>query len=199
MNRRSVSILLFVLLALSGCASFLKQVTPGEQVVIGENEALIFGKIIFIENDEVKVPYGLLQVPMGEIVQIESGADRRFRVQRRDGGFYLIVPVGSYNISFIEFPCDYSIEPQLTQIEVPSGGIALYLGTINIDVNIGKFPLWGGRIKKINRINVRDDFETAKKAILSCNPDLKIEKKLMTIMPDTSPTMKNLYCPVIPW
>src|SRR3972149_6495860 len=57
MLRKLIIILLLCFLGLSGCASLVCQVGTGRTVAPSEGEALIFGKIVFIENNEEEKPF----------------------------------------------------------------------------------------------------------------------------------------------
>lgn len=178
MQRKFIIILLLCFLALSGCASRLSQVGPGKTITLSESEALIFGKIKFIENNEEKIPYSAwTSKPFPTIFQIESEKYFVGPAVERDGSFYWIVPKGTYIISKIEYA--YSVLPKVA-FQVSYKVDAVYLGTLIIDVET-KQIIAARHVKKINNITIVNEFDKAKKTLLIRNPDFsgRIEKNLM--------------------
>lgn len=174
---------------LTGCASRLsvKTVDPTETVEHLEKEALIFGKIIFRENGEEMVPYGIFRKPALTLLHIESGKQKVMTLQR-DGAFYWMVPRGTYNIPDIGYDrCDYLIYPRVTFSIPPEGG-AFYLGTLTIDMGIERF-LFIRLSQEINSIEVIDEFDVAKR-VLTTPP--AIEKSLM--IPGKFYSVERAHC-----
>lgn len=180
MQRKFIVTLLIWILALSGCAT-IRVADPEKTVALSENEAVVFGKIIFIENNEEKIPYGFWgRKPWMRFFRIESEEFLRWGFEpayEKDGSFYWIVPRGTYVIPDIRF--GYVILPQIA-FQVPLGADAFYLGTLKIDVET-KQIIAAHFVKKINSITISDEFDKAKETFMGRNPDFsgKIEKSLL--------------------
>jgi hypothetical protein len=191
--KTKLSIIFFIwLLALSGCAARLTEVGPGKAVVLSEREALIFGKIIFKENNEENVPYSLWsRRPFPVVFQVESEKYLVGPEVENDGSFYWIVPRGTYILSSIKYN-NYSLPPQVA-FRVPFEASAIYLGTLVIDVEIKKLIAFRSA-KKINSITIIDEFEKTKETLRNRNQyfTAKIEKNLM-IHDERIPIERNLY------
>ncbi len=177
--KTKLSIILLVwLLPLSGCTTRLTEVLPGKAVALSESEAFTFGKIIFIENNEEKVPYSLWGRRPFPVV-FEAKSERYFvgPEVEKDGSFYWMVPRGTYILSSIKY--HYSVPPQVA-FQVPFEASAIYLGTLVIDVEIKKLIAFSSA-KKIKKITIIDEFEKAKETLRNRNPDFmtKIGKNLM--------------------
>src|SRR3990172_1412150 len=178
MLRKLIIILLLCFLGLSGCASLVRQVGTGRTIDLSEGEALIFGKIVFIENNEEKTPFSRwTRKPTPVFFQIESEKYIKGREVERDGSFYWVVPVGTYIIPEIEYA--YAVIPQVA-FEIPVGANAVYLGTLTIDVETGSLGL-SRRVKKIKNITVENEFDNARETLLIRNPGFTsgIEEGLM--------------------
>lgn len=180
MQRIFIIPLLIWFLSLYGCAT-IRVADPGKTIALSENEAVIFGKIIFIENNEEKIPYGFWgRKPLMRLFRIESEEFLRWGFEpayEKDGSFYWIVPRGTYVIPDIRF--GYVILPQIA-FQVPLGADVFYLGTLKIDTET-KQILGIHQVNKLNSITVTDEFDEAKKGFMTRNPDFKgkIEKSLM--------------------
>jgi hypothetical protein len=175
-----IIVLLSWVLALAGCAGLIRQIDQGDRIVLSKDEALVFGKIIFIENNEEKIPYRFWRKPQPNLFQIESGKGLFWKTQAdydKDGAFYWIVPRGSYVIT--EFQFSYSFQPQVA-FWVPTEGDAFYLGALRINATTRKM-LAAIALKQVTGTIVADEFEEAKETFLARNPglSLKIEKSLM--------------------
>ena len=190
--KTKLSILLLIgLLGLGCCAARFTEVFPGKAVALSESEALVFGKIIFTENNEEKVPYGLYsQRPFPVAFQIESEKNFVGPEVEKDGSFYWIVPRGTYVVSSIKY--NFSIPPQVA-FQVPSEAGAIYLGTLVIDVEVRNLIAFRS-VKKLNSITIMDEFEKAKETLKKRNPDFKtkIEKNLM-LHDERIPIERSLY------
>ncbi len=183
--------LLIGLLGLGCCAARFTEILPGKAVSLSESEALVFGKIIFTENNKEKVPYGLYtQRPFPVAFQIESGKNFVGPEVEKDGSFYWIVPRGTYVVSSIKY--NFSIPPQVA-FQVPSQGGAIYLGTLVIDVEVKNLIAFRS-VKKLNSITIMDEFEKAKETLKNRNPDfnIKVGKSLM-IHDERIPTERSSY------
>ena len=194
MERKMIITLLIWILALSGCAT-IRSVGSGETVALAENEAIVFGKVIFIENNEEKIPYSGWEraKPRMSFFRIESEKYIEWGfnpIYGKDGSFYWIMPRGTYIIPDIRF--GYVILPQVA-FQVPSGADAFYLGTLKIDAET-KQIIARHYIKKLNSITVVDEFDKANEAFISRNPDFKgrIKKNLMIHDPSI-PIDRSLY------
>ena len=96
MRGKWIITLLIGVLLLSGCGT-IKSVSPGTTVALTEKEAIVFGKVIFIENNQEKIPYSAWTTgkPRMSFLHIESGKyiDWGFDpIYEKDGSFYWIMP-----------------------------------------------------------------------------------------------------------
>jgi hypothetical protein len=178
MRKKLIAILVLCFLALSGCVSRLGRVGPGEAIALPESEALIFGKIIFIENNEEKAPYGAwTRKPFPTVFQVESEKYYVGPEVERDGSFYWKVPRGTYVVSKVEYA--YAVLPQVA-FQTPPEADAVYLGTLIIDVETRQMVAFR-YAEKINAISVVNEFDKAREALLSRNPGFsgRMEERLM--------------------
>jgi hypothetical protein len=181
MKRKWIITLLIGILVVFGCAT-IRSVGPGKKVALAENEAIVFGKVIFIENNQEKIPYSMWTRPKPRMsffrIESEKNIDWGFDpIYEKDGSFYWIMPTGTYIIPDIRF--DYVILPQVA-FQVPAGADAFYLGVLKIDAET-KQIIARHYIKKLNNITVLDEFDRAKETFLIRHPNFngRIEKNLM--------------------
>lgn len=190
--KMKVSIILLIwILPLFGCTTRLTEVFPDEAVPSSESEALVFGKIIFVENNKEEIPYGLWsQRPFPVFFQVESEKNFVGPEVEKDGSFYWIAPRGTYIVTSIKYK--YSFPPQVA-FRVPLEAGAIYLGTLVIDVETKNLIAFRS-VKKANSITIVDEFEKAKETVRKRNPhfEAKIEKSLM-IHDDRIPVERSLY------
>jgi hypothetical protein len=113
--------IVFIALALSGCASLpeTRQARPALQdgpVVLQPGEILVFGRLLFTENGQSKVPYGLgkplwqLETPAPASGSAPSTAKRTilpFLRTDAEGFFAYAIPAGQYIIAHVE-PLGYT-------------------------------------------------------------------------------------------
>ncbi len=170
-----------------------KKVYPGKSVPLSEGEAIIFGKIVFIENNKEKIPYNSWRLPIVSIFNADHGKDVGQWSVDKDGSFYWIVPRGVHIISEIRY--DYTIRPQIA-FQVPSSVDAFYLGTLKLDITMKRIVA-RHYLKSVNSITITDEFDKAKETLLSRNPEFtsKIGKSLMI---HTNPSLPNeTYTPKV--
>jgi hypothetical protein len=178
MQGKSVILLALCFLALSACAPRFSQVGPGKPIELSESEALVFGKIMFIENGEEKVPYGAwTRKPFPTVFGVESEKYYVAPEVEKDGSFYWKVPRGTYIISKVEYA--YTVLPQVA-FQAPPDAEAVYLGTLIIDVETKRI-IAARHAEKINAISVVNEFDKAREALLSRNPGFpgRMEERLM--------------------
>jgi hypothetical protein len=187
MRKKIIIVLLLYLISLSGCATAVKSIGHGEKIALSENEAFVFGKIVFVENGTETLPYSSRRNPFLSIFQVESEKRVRSLFPEKDGAFYWIVPRGTYLVNTITYrdawfgtQGSYILQPQVV-FQTPSGADAFYMGTLIIDAEVGKHLLGEVYLKKVNSIRVVDEFDKAKEAVISANPELakRMVKNLM--------------------
>lgn len=188
--QKSIIFLLLLFLLPSGCAPQLniKKVDPGKPLSLSENEAVVFGKVRFIEKGETN-PWGVPVVLT--LFHVESEKYNTYVLVEKDGSFFWIVPRGTYIISEIK-GYEFTILPQIA-FQAPLEADAYYLGTLIIDLETRKI-LAVRYIKKLNDIRVEDEFDKARDALMNRNPDFtgKVGKNQMIY--DTSiPIDTSLY------
>ncbi len=178
-------------MALSCSGARLTEVFPGKAVSLSGSEALIFGKIIVVENNEEETPYGLWsQRPFPVFFQAESKETLVGPEVEKDGSFYCTAPRGTYIVSSIKYK--FSFSPQVA-FRVPLEAGAVYLGSLVIDIETKNLVV-SRSVKKTNSITIVDEFEKAKETLRKRNPhlDAKIEKSLM-IHDERIPLVRSLY------
>lgn len=63
-------------MTLPGCATWIKTVGEGEKIALSENEAFMFGKLVFVENGSETRRYSFWRKPFSSIFQVESEKKR---------------------------------------------------------------------------------------------------------------------------
>lgn len=181
-----------IVIVLTACAEIpSRQIPPGPEATLANDEVLIFGKIRFIQNGKPITSYTLAK-PLWELWPISKKKNGRAFSTEEDGSFYYVIPVGTYNLNFI-YRIGYrpSIDPSV-RFNVASGGQAVYLGTLSIDIELTSWlgGFGGNSIYEINIVEVVDEFEAAKQQLLVRYPDMgghRISESLMFHVPGTSP------------
>lgn len=168
---------MLAVLALSGCAGLpeveypgARAIEPGETASLRQDEVLVFGRILFIENGANKHPYALgkpiwylVSRPSMPVVKEFSGKRRviPFLSTRKDGVFAYLIPAGRYEMSFVA-PFYYVpfIRPAL-EFSAEQPGMAYYLGDLELDIEATSLlgGLWGNYITRLNHQEVVDRFD----------------------------------------
>jgi hypothetical protein len=183
MSKQLLIAFLAVLITVSGCATGAQK-KPPKPLTLPEDVAVVFGKVVIIENGESKVPYSAWSgapVPFFYRVESEKAVRPKWKgwggIVKKDGSFYIRIPRGTYVIYRLEHR--YVVIPRVA-FQAPYGADAYYVGTLLIDLDIKK-GFWGPRVKKINGIEVLDEFEAARDGLLVEYPGLQgeIKKSLM--------------------
>jgi hypothetical protein len=173
-------------LLVAGCAD-LKSLAPGKPCHPGLAEALVFGKIVIVENGRTIVPYNLWTtrtVPILYRAQTRKQVAAVPQVQP-DGSFYWLLPRGTYVIEEIQF--GYSLTPHIA-FQVPATGQAFYLGNLTIAAETS----WFLRKNCANsQVSVRDEFDQARGELPTRIPNVPAapEKKLMIYSPAIPPSV----------
>jgi hypothetical protein len=208
---------LLVTVLLAGCGTTptmyeAKSIDEPQPLLLGDNEVLITGKIIFIENGKSKAPYGLgrpnwmlLHNPddLGPHLTEQMKLGGReiwgdlyipFLSTEKDGSFYYIVPAGEYLMKDV-VPFYYTpyIFPAVSFNATQPGKI-YYIGTLSIDIDTTTVlgGLWGNYINTLNFLEVKDEFDSARQTILEKFPGVDkkiINKALMKRLPGNFPTL----------
>ncbi len=187
MTKKLLTALLTLMLALSGCAGFdVKYLDRGEPLKAPDEAALVYGKIIIVENGKPTAPYSM-RFPLLTLFHVESGKKSGRLAVESDGSFYWVVPRGTYIITAITYHDawhgsigSYVFQPQAV-FQTPFGADAFYPGTLIIDVDVGRRLLGEYYLEKVTGVRVEDEFDAAKGSILNRNPELlaRMEKNLM--------------------
>ena len=209
-NRRSpycLFSLLLVMLVIVGCASVPKyQATapePLHPIVLEKDEVLIFGKILFIDNGKLAVPYSWPRSPWWVLERNRPDVGTNLKLHKRlgdllipglstheDGSFYYKIPVGHYVVMSVALSVntEYATRP-MVQFDAQNGKRAVYVGTLQIDINTARF-VSDVRIDSINVVDVTDDFEGASAQLLERYTKLdpeRIVKRLLHAIPMQPP------------
>lgn len=207
--------LVFVALVVSGCASLpetrlARPALPDEPVVLQQDEILVFGRLVFTENGQSRVPYGLgkplwqLETPKPESGSAPSTAKRTilpFLSTDAEGYFAYVIPAGQYEIAHAG-PRGYTplLRPGL-EFDAREPGRAYYLGDIEVDFDAWSWlgGLWGNYISRITRVEVVDRFDATRGVLtqrLARDPE-RIGKALLTAPPGQSPQLFEPFVPPI--
>jgi hypothetical protein len=183
--RISIAAVLLVAL-LAGCQTrpvrFAHLQAPSDDLSIAPGDVLIFGRLKFVVNGEVMDDCLLAACPLwilernpvfdlagfrlyrrGEfsVQQPISGTEELFPnlTTEDDGSFYYVVPAGRYGVRRLGIGWySPSIYPAL-EFDVSAGGIAHYLGTVVVDVDVTRYlgGLHGVVVRRLNRLEVTDE------------------------------------------
>jgi hypothetical protein len=170
-------VMLLASLLLTGCASvpetqFARRVDAGTVPVLGPDEVLIYGRILFIENGKSKAPYGLgkpvwsviTTQPQGAVPSPETDGQppRRknipFLSTRKDGVFAYVIPAGHYEMGgLVPFYYTPFIDPAM-EFDASEAGQAYCLGDLEVDYDASSWlgGLWGNYITHLNHFEVVD-------------------------------------------
>ena len=133
---KSKVIIIFTLtvFTLSACVTktSMKGLGPGESFDSSRGQALVFGKIVIIENGK-EWPY-IYERPVASLFQLESKKYFVGPEVSEDGSFVWIIPKGTYIVSEIYSSAhDTYFSPQIS-FHVPPEGQIFYVGTLKIDI-----------------------------------------------------------------
>ncbi|MGD8582997.1 MAG: hypothetical protein PVF06_10170 [Gammaproteobacteria bacterium] len=186
---------------LNGCGTTTiydaKSIDESKQLVLGDDEVLITGKIIFIENGQSKAPYSL-----GRPSWILGGREELSNLHipllstEKDGSFYYVVPAGKYLMkSVVPFYYTPYIYPAI-YFDAPEPKSIYYLGVLIIDIDTTKMlgGLWGNYINSLNFVEVKDEFYTARQILMEKFPEFEYEnihKEIMERIPGNFPTLQK--------
>ena len=207
--------LVFIALVVSGCASLpetrhARPTPPDEPVVLKQGEVLVFGRLLFTENGQSKVPYGLGK-PLWQLESPKPVSESAPPTTKRtilpflstdaEGFFAYVIPAGQYEIAHLE-PLGYTplLRPGL-EFDAREPGRAYYLGDIEVDFDAWSWlgGLWGNYISRITRVEVVDRFDTTRDALtqrLARDPE-HIGKALLTTPPGQSPQLFEPFVPPV--
>lgn len=89
-------------LALIGCAATMHEAEPGKPLALGEDTALVFGRIAVAENSRPVALGGIFELPAeANIIHLDGVAEDISVSLEDDGGFYLVVPRGTYLVTAV--------------------------------------------------------------------------------------------------
>lgn len=206
-------LVLFILLILSGCASMpetigAQRVEPGETLTLKQDEILIFGRILFIENGKSKMPYGLAK-PHWQLMSPKGNAgtgqsDRRrilpFLSTRMDGVFVYVIPAGRYEMTHVQLFGYLPLVDPAIEFDASEPGQAYYLGDLEVDFDASLWVggLWGKYITSINSLEIKDRFDETRGLAAGAISDFNsIRKALLTPIHGRTPQMKEQFIPPI--
>jgi hypothetical protein len=183
-----------VLVLLVGCAAMPEQriarpLEAGAAAAPAAGEAVVYGRILFVENGKPKYPYGLGK-PIWFVDGLRGPSWPQLTTDA-SGLFAYGVPAGSYEISraapfyYTPFIClPY-------RFDAPLAGKAYYIGALRVEfestVMLG--GLWGNYIDSVDYAEVLDEFDNMSAALASRAPRLPVVKALMTRVPGRRPQL----------
>lgn len=157
--RSFIVISVTLLFTLSGCASIVKQAPPGVVLPSTGDEVLVFGRIMWIQNGEIRESYS--DIPLS-ILRAEDMKNGSIAVEK-DGTFYALLPKGTYVIHEINWFDAWSglhwIVPKVAFNTVGDRHI-YYLGTLVVDLKATRDIRGGLRVKGFT-IHIEDDEDNA--------------------------------------
>ncbi len=212
--KSSIALLMVALTVLSGCASLpetlpARRIEPDAHTALAQDEIIIVGRILFIENGRDKAPYGWGK-PVWQLMSLESkrGADgqavrgRNIPLLRtgKDGYFAYAIPAGHYQMSHVE-PIYYQpfIDPAL-EFDANDPGRVYYLGDLEVDIDTTSWlgGLWGNYITHLNYLEVVDRFEAARGRFAGLVTGSEpMRKALLTRIEGRMPQSKEQFVPPI--
>lgn len=166
-------------IGLTGCANVnigtARSLEPGKSVQLSSDEAIVFGRILFIGNGQNLYPYTkfkpswAIQQKQGKACVESAGKNAlRFPLSTdEDGNFHYAIPPGHYvMVSARPTISQNHILPYM-EFDLPSGGAAYYLGELAIDIDMFS-PFFGAafgtEITRLNFVEVMDRFEDDRQA-----------------------------------
>jgi len=148
----------------------MHEAEPGEPLAPPKDTALVFGRIVVAENDK-PVSLGGIFLPNseGRFLRVDDGGEELRASLEDDGGFYLLLPPGTYLLAEV----GRSFDPKVAFRVPPAtgNGEAYYLGTLRLDVR-SEEPLIG-RSYYLARVRVEDELEPARQTLAKNFPDFK--------------------------
>lgn len=185
-----------------------RRLEAGDAVSLKSDEVLIFGRILFTESGESKLPYGLDR-PLWQIESMVSQTNNEPERKRRvipflrtdaEGNFAYVIPAGRYEISHVE-PLGYVpyIDPALA-FDADEPGVTYYLGDLEVDIDAWHWlgGLWGNYITRINRLQVIDRFDLTNSQFVARMPPAVFPKKaLLWAIEGRQPEMKEQFIPPV--
>jgi hypothetical protein len=166
----------------------VRPVERGATVSLGENESIIFGRIVLTENGKPQIPYGLQTKPWWWLRSPPAYIDER-KIKCRtiaprtenDGTFVYIIPTGQYEVTHLR-PFNYTpfIIPAL-EFSAQQFGVAFYIGDLEVDYDSTRLlgGLWGNYIHKLNYLEVVDRYDEVI-ALVADRVSTPTRKALMT-------------------
>lgn len=211
------TVMLLASLLLTGCASvpetqFSRRVDTGVVPVLGPDEVLVYGRILFIENGKSKAPYGLgkplwsvtTALPQGVAPIPETGSQppRRknipFLSTRKDGVFAYVIPAGHYEMGrLVPFYYMPFIDPAM-EFDASEAGQAYCLGDLEVDYDASSWlgGLWGNYITHLNHFEVVDRCDALHGRIFgSAPPAAPLRKALLTRIYGRMPGIREQFVP----
>jgi len=163
-DKAAVLLLASAMLAASGCASIpdslaARMPEPGQPFPLAAGEAVIFGRILLIENSRAKSPYGAGK-PMWRI-SCKAGlrsSSSTLLTTRPDGSFVYAIPAGECEIdTVVPFYYTPMIQPAV-RFAARTPGKAHYLGDLIVDYEATTWlgGLWGNYIERLHWVGVED-------------------------------------------
>jgi len=169
MRRKFIAIPVIFLFALSGCANIAKQAPPGVTHLSSGEEALIFGRIRWIQNGEERESYSDITLSVLRVEDMKKGSI----AVERDGAFYGLLPKGTYVIHELNWRDSWSgpywLVPKVA-FKAEEDRHLYYLGTLVVDLRASRDIIGGLRIKEF-AIHIEDEEDKARSAFRERYPN----------------------------
>jgi hypothetical protein len=201
--RTAAGWLIVLLFVLTGCAAGTvnyRDLASGTPPALAADMAIVFGRIVFIENGRSKLPYTLGKPVWHLMEERAAGAPASGPPPHQlallstgeDGLFVYAIPAGRYRItSVVPFYYTPPIDPALA-FDASTPGHAYYLGDLVIAYEASSWlgGLWGNYIERLTRLEVRDRFgathATARRLL---PPEVTVERQLLSRVRGAFPSL----------
>lgn len=193
------------LIALAGCSSMperikARPIAAGNPLSLGPEEVLLFGRVGTLVNGEIKAP-NWNPFGTGALIQLrklhafdvsdKSLSESEFIGFETDknGSYRMVVPAGSYLLTRAHLFSKCTLNLKMA-VDASVPGRAYYLGELVVDVEAS-----GGTCSRLNYLEAKDGFETARSELLVEIPDMPLAatgKQLMRRVPGSFPNLERV-------
>jgi hypothetical protein len=152
----------------------VKRVVPGVPLELSGEEALVFGRIRWIENSKERETYHSTPGWKISLKIIRADDMRRGTIKvEKDGRFSALIGKGTYVIHRLDWldPWDGPqwIVPRVA-FRIPENAKAYYIGTLVTEIETMREPMGGLRVEG-TKMSVADEGAEALRALLKQHPD----------------------------
>lgn len=183
MLRKFIIISLIFLFVLAGCTPrmTIKKAPPNNSISLSGDSVLIFGRIRWTQNKEVRKSFSDFNVEL-RILRVEDMKTGTILEVEKDGRFFAVLPKGSYVIHSLNWGDGWgkgSLNPRVA-FQVSESQHSYYLGSLVVNVKT-KRNIFGDPIVKGWYLHIEDEESEAMKDFYKRypQPEVKVAKTLM--------------------